>query len=108
MQKLAPLPPAWEAAILNWTTRLRAEGKTAATIKKRRIHVRSVASLSRTARPAQLTPDTLTTIYARQGWVFDYRCSIRTSVDSFYTWAIKTGLTDFNPVPASSVLSSPR
>jgi hypothetical protein len=88
--------------------RLRIEGKTAAAIKNRRIHVRSIAALSRTARPTQLTPDTLSAIYTRQGWVFDYRCSVRSSVERFRTWAVETGTTEFNPAAESSVLNSPR
>lgn len=84
MQKRAPLPPAWEVAILNWTNSLREEGKSVKTITLREKHVRSIAALSRTARPDQLTPEAIVSICTRQEWINEYRRDVRTSLASFY------------------------
>lgn len=99
MGKPAPhLPPAWDAAIAKWVTWLRDAGNTSGTIKLRRVHVRTVAGLSRTVRPDQLTSDALVLIADRQQWAYPYRRALRTSLASFYEWAVQTGSVRSDPV----------
>jgi len=96
--KTAHLTPAWDAAITSWAAWLRDAGKSGATIKLRRVHLRTVAGLSRTVRPDQLTSDAIVMMADRQQWAFQYRCDLRTSLTSFYEWAVQTGLTRSDPV----------
>lgn len=34
----------------------------------------------------------------RQQWAFQYRCDLRTSLASFYEWAVQTGVSRSDPV----------
>lgn len=90
-------PPAWATAIAQWGEALRAEGATESTTRLRQTHMRSVAYLSRTTRPGQLTADALSHLHATQGWQRGYSADLRTSVQSFYDWAVNAGLVDDNP-----------
>lgn len=92
------LPPAWDAAIASWVAWLRDAGKSAATINLRRVHLRTIASLSRTVRPDQLASDAIVLMAGRRQWTYRYRCDLRTSLASFYDWAVQTGLTRSDPI----------
>lgn len=88
----------WEAAVDDWVGWLQETGKSAATAKVRRNHVRTVAGLSQTTQPDQLTSDAIVAIVDEQQWTFNYRCDVRTSLTDFCEWAMGAGLMVSNPV----------
>ncbi|EFG75323.1 site-specific recombinase, phage integrase family [Mycobacterium parascrofulaceum ATCC BAA-614] len=96
-QGKANLPQLWEAAISGWMIWLRIAGKREGTIELRRDHLRSIARRSRTSGPAEITLSTLVLLCSERKWSNDHRKSVRTSLISFYDWAIDADLVSMNP-----------
>lgn len=91
------LPPAWEAAITGWLAWLTAAGLLATTIHVRRANVRMIARVSGAKTPAVLTTGMIVAIGSRSRWSRDHRRHVRTSLISFYTWAMGQGIVEHNP-----------
>lgn len=94
------IPTPWDTAVEAWVEWSLASGRSDATVKLRRGHVRTMAGLSGTDHPEQLTPDAIAAIAAEQRWTFNYRCDMRTSLTDFYTWATESGTAAVSPVAA--------
>lgn len=86
------LPRAWETSVVNWLEFLRMSGLSQATLRLRRDHVRSIARRSNTNSPNELTRAHLQLIVVQQKWSIEHRRAIRSSLHSFYLWAIENGL----------------
>ncbi|MEE3066543.1 MAG: tyrosine-type recombinase/integrase [Actinomycetota bacterium] len=87
----------WEDAISAWTLWLKLAGRRHGTIQLRRDHIRSIARRSRTERPDEITLSTLVSLCSERNWSNEHRRSVRTSLISFYDWAIEMELVSFNP-----------
>lgn len=96
-QLLFTLPGDWDTAITGWTLWLRIAGKRDATIRLRRDHVRSIARRSRTSHPRDITLNCLVVLCSERRWSQEHRKGIRTSLISFYDWAVKNGVAEENP-----------
>ena len=102
------LPSSWENAIVGWLAWLKLGGARPETRKVRRGHVRRIARLSATSHPRLLTYQLLEEICAEQRWSNDHRKGVRTSLISFYDWAIVNGIAADNPgARLPSVAASP-
>lgn len=86
----------WENAITNWLEWLRMSGLSVATLRLRRDHVRSIARRSKSSGPGELTRAHLQLIVVQQKWSVEHRKAIRSSLNSFYMWAIAEGLATDN------------
>lgn len=91
------LPKDWEDALKGWTLWLRIAGKREATIRLRCDHVRSIARRSRTKHPREVTLTCLVTLCSERQWSQEHRKSIRTSLVSFYEWAVQNSVAEHNP-----------
>lgn len=91
------LPQPWEDAISEWTLWLRISGKRDETIRLRRDHVRSIARRSRTGHPRDVTLNCLVGLCSERKWSLEHRKGIRTSLVSFYDWAVQNGVVQDNP-----------
>lgn len=91
------LPKLWEQAISGWSLWLRISGKSDGTVQLRRDHVRSIARRSRTAGPAEVTLSMLVLLCSERKWSNEHRKSVRTSLISFYDWAMENDLVSMNP-----------
>ena len=98
------LPPAWEAAVTNWTAVLKAAGHSTETIRTRRGQVRSVAHKLGTDTPLVSTDD-LIALCAAQRWSPDYRRGIRTALRSFYDHCLRNNIVGDNPADGLPVVS---
>jgi integrase len=86
----------WETAVVNWLEWQRMSGLSPATLRLRRDHVRSIARRSGTASIRELTRAHLQIIVIQQQWSVEHRKAIRSSLNSFFEWAIANGLADDN------------
>jgi integrase len=91
------VPQPWEDAIAGWLIWLRIAGKRETTIKLRGGHVRSIARRSKTSHPRELTLNQIVALCSQRRWSQEHRKGVRTSLISFYEWALKTDLVDENP-----------
>jgi integrase len=86
----------WETSITNWLEWLRMSGLSQATLRLRRDHIRSIARRSKTSGPRELTRAHLQLIVVQQQWSNEHRKAIRSSLNSFYMWAVEAGLATDN------------
>jgi integrase len=91
------VPQPWEDAIGGWLLWLRLAGKREATIKLRGDHVRSIARRSKTPHPRELTLNRIVMLCTERRWSNEHRKGVRTSLISFYEWAMKAELVEENP-----------
>lgn len=91
------LPRSWEDAIGGWLTWLQLGGTRKQTIRLRRGHVRMIARRSGVTHPRLLTIAMLVDIGSAQDWSNEHRKGVRTSLISFYEWAIVNGIVEHNP-----------
>lgn len=96
-QREYSLPQAWEEAVGGWLTWLQIGGIANTTIGLRRGHVRAVAKRSATTHPRQVTLTILVDLCGNTAWSNDHRKGVRTSLCSFFDWAIANGIADDNP-----------
>jgi integrase len=97
----------WESAISGWTIWLRVAGKREGTIRLRRDHVRSVARRSKTSSPAEVTLNMLVGLCSERCWSREHRKGVRSSLISFYEWAVLHELVDTNPALLLPSVSPP-
>jgi integrase len=91
------LPPGWDTAIKGWLTWLQIAGIATTTMRLRRDHVRAIARRSRTLCPDELTLGMLVALCSETAWSNDHRKGVRTSLSSFYEWAMANGAAADNP-----------
>lgn len=91
------LPPAWESAIAGWLAWLTIGGTSSATMRLRRGQVRMIARRSETQDPTEVTFALLVALCSERNWSRDHRKSVRTSLISFFDWALDAGLVDDHP-----------
>uniref|UniRef100_UPI000838F28F tyrosine-type recombinase/integrase n=1 Tax=Kribbia dieselivorans TaxID=331526 RepID=UPI000838F28F len=102
----AQLPPRWAEHVAAWTAHQQAGGRAPSTIDLRR---RALACLAATyADPWDITGDDLTFYLARTDWSPETKRSTRSSLSSFYRWAVRAGRTDHNPTEALDGVRVPR
>lgn len=94
------LPQAWESVLSEWITWLRVAGKRESTVRLRSDHVRSIARRSGTTDPSELTLNIIVGLCSQRRWSNEYRKGVRTSLISFYDWAVQAGLVEHNPAAA--------
>lgn len=91
------LPESWEKSIDGWVRWLRMTGMMPNSIALRRCHIRCIARRSETDNPAEVTLTTLVELCGEPGWSNDYRKSMRSSLRSFFEWALGQNLIAHNP-----------
>lgn len=102
----------WTTAIADYLTAQRAAGAPATTCTTRRHHLQHLAS-STLASPWRLSSAELVDYMGAHSWALETRRSRRTTLRSFYGWAVTAGRRDDNPalllprVPASQPLPRP-
>lgn len=101
------LPKAWEDSIGGWLAWLRMGGRSEATLKLRRDHVRSIARRSGTEHPNALTRSELRLLCLDRKWSLEHRKALRASLFSYFEWCIGEGITVDNPAIALPRVKSP-
>lgn len=91
------LPGKWDEIVDRWVAWLRLTGVSPTTIRLRRGQVRVVARRSQTEHPRELTTSHVIDICSDPSWSNDHRKGVRTSLLSFYEWAIGQGFAQVNP-----------
>ena len=88
---------AWQHAKNDYTDDLRAAGRPATTIRLRRQHITQLARAVAAEDPWLVTARDLLDWFARETWARETRHSVRSSVRSFYTWAVDDGRLEQSP-----------
>lgn len=101
------LPKAWEDSVGGWLAWLRMGGRSKATIKLRRDHVRSIARRSGTQHPNNLTRKELLLLCLGEKWSLEHRKAMRSSLSSYFEWCVGEGVTLDNPAVALPRVKSP-
>lgn len=91
------LPPAWEHAIVGWLGWLTTGGAAKSTLRARRSHARMIARRSGTQHPRDITLAVLASRCSGQDWSPDRCKGVRTSLVSFYDWALDNEVVQDNP-----------
>lgn len=92
-----PVPTPWRQPIGDYLTAEAAAGRPPQTLATRRSHLERVARALRCA-PADVDGGRLLGWFARQSqWSMETRRSYRTTLRSFFKWAVATGITEVNP-----------
>lgn len=87
----------WVDAINAWGDWLAASGASPNTIRVRRWYLRQLAETYLTRSPWKLTTDDLAAFLGGRRWGAEAMKNGRSSVRSFYRWAIETGRTRHDP-----------
>ena len=87
----------WDRAITGWSTWLRVGGASKATVKLRCDHVRAIVRRTNTDHPRELVLSVLVELCSERNWSNEYRKGIRTSLCSFFDWAVVNGIVVENP-----------
>lgn len=87
-KQMYELPEAWEKSIDAWLKWLRLTGMMPNSIKLRRVHVRVIARRSATRHPAEITLAILVDLCGTADWSNDYRKGMRSSLISYFEWAV--------------------
>lgn len=90
----------WDKAITGWNAWLRIGGASKATVKLRRDHVCAIARRSETEHPRQLVLTLIVELCSERNWSNEYRKGVRTSLNSFFDWAVTNELVQDNPAAA--------
>lgn len=98
----------WAEAIDEWSTSLRAAGRSPLTIRQRRWQLRSLAEHYLTRSPWKLTTADLAGWMAGHEWNSETRKSARSAVYAFYAWAVTARRTKRNPAAYLDPVSVPR
>jgi integrase len=91
------LPASWEDSISAWLLWLRIGGLRPATLNVRRGQMRMVARRSGTTGPRELTLAMIIAISTESDWSNEHRKGIRSSLNSFYSWAMANAVAERNP-----------
>ncbi|MEN8675695.1 tyrosine-type recombinase/integrase [Nocardioides sp.] len=97
----------WERSIVAWCDWMTAAGAPTTSIGLRRYHVQRVARELRTA-PRSVSVDQLTAWLAGQDWSPNTRRAYRSSLRSFYGWALATGRVKSSPAHQLPPVKIPR
>lgn len=87
----------WDKAITGWSAWLRIGGASKATIRLRQDHLRAIVRRSATDHPRQLVLSVLVDLCSERTWSNEYRKGMRTSLNSFFEWAVANGIVAENP-----------
>lgn len=82
------LPDAWEHSVTGWLEWMSAGGAPDTTLRTRRGHVRGIARRLGKPSPADVTTRDLVALCARAEWSTDHRRGLRSSLVSFFDWAV--------------------
>lgn len=86
-----PVPVEWRAPIQDWTTALRAAGRSSETIRTRTDHLRRAARALR-GSPWAVTEDQLVEwVGGAGGWSRETRRSVYASLRGFWSWGVRAG-----------------
>lgn len=91
------LSPMWLTPITDWTVWLQAAGRPKTTITTRTYHLRRLANDHPGRSPWNLTTADLIAWTGAQTWATETRRSYRSTLITFFRWAISAGHTDHNP-----------
>ena len=83
--------PAWTEAIDSWRLALRAGGRAESSIRTRTDHLHWLASWAGERSPWALTTTDLNDWAGAKSWANETRRSVRSSLRSFYGWALEAG-----------------
>lgn len=100
------LPTSWENLVTEWLAWLKLGGSRKTTISLRRGHVRMIARRSQTTHPRFVTISLLVDITSCQNWSNDHRKGVRTSLISFFDWAMANGMVCENPAALLPAVSA--
>lgn len=87
----------WDDAIGGWLLTLRAAGRPDTTLYLRRAHLRRFAAKSGVIRPFSATRGDLVAWVGTAHWAPETRRSVRSSLRSFYSWAVDEGHMEESP-----------
>lgn len=91
------LSPAWESSVKRWCAWLVVGGKSQRTIRTRRGQVRGTVRRLESKEPRDVTYEQIVELYADHEWSLDHRRGLRTSLNSYFEWAIAAGICESNP-----------
>lgn len=91
-----PIPEEWVAPIAAFAASLKLRDLSPQTIAMREYHLRRVARQV-SAHPFDVTLDDLTTWMGSQEWKNETARAVRSSLRTFYQWAVKTGRVKESP-----------
>ncbi|WP_019969328.1 tyrosine-type recombinase/integrase [Mycobacterium sp. 141] len=95
-----PVPTAWQGPIGAYLAQQRAAGRPRQTIATRKYHLARFARAMRCA-PAEVSGDRVVAWFERQHqWAAETRRSYRTTLRSFFAWALEEGVVELNPAVA--------
>jgi len=94
------VPVAWRAAITAYTTYLRSGGSPDTTILTRRQQLNTLARSLGAGDPWGVTGPELVEWAGQRAWARETRKSNRTTLRSFYSWAVERGHVDESPALA--------
>lgn len=92
-----PVPERWAVAADEWIVYLTAADRTSETRLLRRGHVQRVARSIGVADPWAVTAEQLVAWFGAQSWQTETRRSYRSSLRSFYDWAVLAGHVEESP-----------
>jgi integrase len=99
-----PIPVDWRGPIDAFTQWLAAAGKSAETLRLRRVHLERLARDLRPLGPFDVTTLDLLGWMQAQNWAIETRRANRGTLRTFYKWAAQGGLMDHNPADALPVV----
>lgn len=91
------VPEQWAAVMRPYRSALRAAGHPEATVRLRLTQIRRFARDHASLDPWDVTPDDLIDWMAGQSWASETRRANRSTLRTFYRWAVDTGRTDVDP-----------
>lgn len=95
--KAKPVPTSWQLPIADYLAEQAAAGRPRQTIDLRWSHLTRTARAMRCA-PAEVTTGSLIRWFkTEQQWSLETRRSVRTTLRSFFAWALEHGITQDNP-----------
>lgn len=103
-----PVPTTWQEPINAYLAHQRAAGRPRQTIITRRSHLARFARAMRCA-PTGVSGDRIVAWFERQNqWSAETRRSYRTTLRSFFAWALNEGLVESNPAVALLPVRAPK
>jgi integrase/recombinase XerC len=95
----------WPVAAAEYTTAMRAAGRSSGTIRLHRHYLRHIARYART--PWRATTVQLTRALAVEHWAPETRKSARGVIVAFYRWGLLAGHVEVDPARAMAAISVP-
>lgn len=91
------IPVAWGGAIASWITHEAAIGNMSTTRYTRRQHLQRTARSIGVEDPSAVTAEVLVAWFDSQPWQTETRRAYRSSLRSFYGWAVDAGMVEASP-----------